>query len=164
MRNRLESSSTVTPRDKYETCLRELDELKISIDQKEEIEKERDLYKYFYDEIRELALSPNYSAQQVQDSLRALFKELDGKVAKNNWFFICFYWFDYNRHEKENIPGKQVSLLLIRQLFEAIQKRSWALLHWVDSEQSTSASNSLIHGFRVGGANWTGYWIGKNNN
>ena len=60
--------------------MRELDELKINIQTNEEILRERDLYKYFYDEMQELVLSTEYSAEEVRYSLKSFFLDVSSKM------------------------------------------------------------------------------------
>lgn len=65
--------------------MRELDELKINIQTNEEILRERDLYKYFYDEMQELVLSTEYSAEEVRYSLKSFFLDVSSKMQPSKY-------------------------------------------------------------------------------
>lgn len=60
--------------------MRELDELKNNIQVKEDVVKQRDLYKYFYDEVKDLITSPEYTAEEVRNSLKSFFTEMSDKL------------------------------------------------------------------------------------
>lgn len=47
--------------------------------------KERDLYKYFYDEMQELVLSSVYSAEEVRSSLKSFFLEVNEKMQPSKY-------------------------------------------------------------------------------